>query len=98
MPILDGAEVDIFNAPQWRRKLGIDINTPASSLTEEQIQGLLDLLNSGAGSPPAEPATTVTPMDQYDLPSVVGTSTKYAREDHRHSTPEDPIPLIIALS
>lgn len=38
-------------------------------------------------APPGVPATTVQPETSYGLNPNVGTSTKFAREDHTHGSP-----------
>jgi hypothetical protein len=48
--------------------------------------------NPPTGGAVINPATTVQAATTFGLPSVVGTSALYARADHAHGTPPDPIP------
>lgn len=51
-------------------------------------------LSAGGGG--GTPATTVTSETSFGITPVVGVSTNYAREDHTHGSPVDPIPAHVA--
>lgn len=53
----------------------------------------------GAEGPPGEggtPANTVVAATSFGAASAVGTGTDYAREDHTHGTPADPVTAHVA--
>lgn len=52
------------------------------------------LLGLGGGS--GTPASTVTSETSFGASPAVGSSTEYARADHTHGTPPDPIPAHLA--
>lgn len=58
-----------------------------TNVTISPVGGTGAVTVNAAGGGGGTPATTVTAMNAFGLASVVGTSTNYAREDHRHSTP-----------
>jgi len=47
--------------------------------------------SSGSGGS-GTPASTVTDETSFGVVPAVGTDTKYARQDHTHGTPENPLP------
>ena len=54
-------------------------------------------LAAPSGAAP-DPATTVTSETSFGVSSAVGTGTKYARDDHTHGSPTNPVPAHVALS
>lgn len=48
--------------------------------------------HSGGGGGGGTPATTVTSETSFGIAPVVGTGTKYARDDHTHGSPATPTP------
>lgn len=52
----------------------------------------------GPPGTPQTPASSVTSGTSFGVASAAGTSTNYARQDHTHGTPADPVPAHVALS
>lgn len=50
-------------------------------------QLLCEILDAGGGGGGASPATTVVSETNFGQSSAVGTSLRYARQDHTHGTP-----------
>jgi len=73
-------------------------NGPAWALTEDgnlyfYAHGGSWALVVGGGSPVPSPATSVTGPDAFGASAVVGTSLLYARGDHDHGLPANPVTL-----
>lgn len=49
-------------------------------------------ITSGSANNATHPAETIVEETEFDLPSKIGTSMVFARADHQHGTPLNPIP------
>lgn len=72
-----------------------------SNPTNDQVlkyNSTTGLWENGTGGGGGTPATTVVSETAFGQSSAVGTSSNFAREDHTHGTPVDPIPAHVALA
>ena len=73
---------------------GVAIN-PAAPVANQVLTftgGQWRAANPPAGGTTVNPATTVVASTNFGLASALGASALYARADHAHGTPPDPIP------
>lgn len=72
----------------------------AGAQGQQGIQGIQGVEGpEGPQGPPGDsgtPASTVTSETSFGVSAAVGTSTNYAREDHTHGSPTDPVTAHVA--
>ena len=82
---------ELLNGIQSILASGVEID-PNSPLTGEDLQTVIDEVAALILALQGNLSTTVVSEETFGLSDVVGISTVYAREDHTHGSPTDPIP------
>lgn len=87
--LLDSTNISPTANPTYWDLLAAKGDTGAQGI--QGIQGI-----PGAPGAPQTPATTVAAETSFGVASAVGTSLDYARADHTHGTPTDPVTAHVA--
>ena len=81
---------ELVNAIQSLIAAGVG-NTAVGIITATNLQAVVAQLNTILSSITANLATTVASEETFGIADAVGVSTVYARQDHTHGSPPDPL-------
>jgi hypothetical protein len=93
-------------APNGYAGLGASTTVPPNNLglgTRDGTKflrddGFWDVPSGGGGGGGATPASSVVSEQSFGTPNAVGTSAQYARADHTHGSPTDPVIAHVAAT
>jgi hypothetical protein len=88
---------ELLNGIQSILAEGVEV-LPSSPLTGDDLQTVIDEVAALILALQGNLAITVVSEETFGLSDAVGVSTVYAREDHSHGSPTDPVPAHVAES